>query len=386
MKLDIALIFGGKSTEHEVSVITALQAYEHLDKDKYNICAIYQSKKGDFYTNPKFLDVNNYKDIDSLLLSSEKIMFGKKEEKSGFWVLGIRNKFTPFDLAFPLFHGSFGEDGCIQGLFEIYNMAYTGLNVMGSAVAMDKVASKALFQSLEIPTANYFFTRRVGWNANPQKRLSDIEKVLKFPVFVKPADIGSTIGINKANNRDELSFFIEVAATYSDKVLIEEAFEDCIEVNCAVLGYTKTTASVCEMPIRSSEILYYEDKYMKGAKGSKVSGMASLSRKIPAPISANLSKKIQDTTIKVFKVLEGCGVIRIDYFVDPKNERFWINEVNSPPGSLSYYLFEPIGLSYKELLDRVIEYGLKRFEDQKKTQFTFDSPLLSQMAKGGIKR
>ena len=167
--------------------------------------------------------------------------------------------------------------------------------------------------------------------------------------------------------------------------MIEEAFENCIEVNCAALGYKEPIASVCEMPIGTKGVLSYEDKYMKGQKGNKRTGMASLTRKIPAPINSTLSKKIQETTVLVFKALEGCGVARIDYFVDPKTEKFWINEVNSPPGSLAYYLFEPMGISYPKLLDNIIDCGLERFEEQKKTQFTFDSPLLSQMAKDGIK-
>ncbi|MBI4097992.1 MAG: D-alanine--D-alanine ligase [Candidatus Levybacteria bacterium] len=386
MKLALALFFGGRSTEHEVSVITALQAYKNLDKDKYQISAVYQSKEGDFYTGSQFLELANYKDIQKLLLSSPKIILGRKNDKVGFYKMGLFPKFQPIDLAFPLFHGSFGEDGCIQGVFETLGLPYTGFNVMGSSVAMDKVISKALFQRLGIPTANYFFTRRVGWNTDPKKRLNDIEKALKFPLFVKPADIGSTIGINKARSRDELSFFIEVAATYSDKILIEEAFEDCIEVNCAALGWGESVkASVCEMPIKSDEALSYEDKYMKGGKGKggRGSGMVSLSRKIPAPISEKLAKDIQETTVKVFKALEGCGVARIDYFVDVKSEKFWINEVNSPPGSLAFYLYEPLGISYQKLLDKIVSSAFERFEDQKKTQFTFDSPLLSQMAEAG---
>ena len=383
MKLTLALLFGGKSTEHEVSIITALQAYENLNKEKYNVLPIYQSKKGEFYTNDKFLEIKNYKDVDKLLLYSKKILFGNKNNRPGFYILGLLNKFVEIDLAMPLFHGSFGEDGCIQGLFETLQIPYTGFNVMGSAVAMDKVISKTLFQSLGIPTANYFFTRRIGWNEDRQKRLNDIKKALKFPLFVKPADIGSTIGINKAENENELSFNIEVAGTYSDKILIEEAFEDCIEVNCAALGYKQIIPSLCEMPIKSGSALSYKDKYMsggKGSKGGKNSGMASLNRKIPAPISKKLAEEIQNTTVKVFKALEGCGVARIDYFVDPKTEKFWINEVNSPPGSLAYYLYSPMGISYEELLETMISSALERFEDQKKTQFTFDSPLLSQMA------
>lgn len=387
-KLKIGWFFGGRSTEHEVSVITALQAFENLNKEKYEVIPIYVSKEGDFYTSPKFLDLKSYKDLDSLLYSSTKITLGRKDEKGGFFSQGLFGKFTSLDLALPLFHGSFGEDGCIQGLFEMYQIPYVGLNVLGAAISMDKEASKYFFQGLGFNVTKGIAVQRNDWNENSKKILKEITSEIKFPVFVKPADIGSTIGVNKAENSQELEFNIEIGFTYSDKVIVEESLEDLMEVNCAALGYREIIASVCERPIRSGDSLSYEDKYIKGGEGSKDSkgsGMASLSREIPAPISAILTKKIQEATIKIFKAMEGCGVARIDYFVDPKKEIFYVNEVNSPPGSLAFYLFDklPVGIKYKELLDRIIVDGLKRYEDQKKTQFTFNSPLLSQMAKQG---
>jgi len=381
-KLKIGLFFGGRSTEHEVSIITALQAFENLNKEKYEVAPVYVSKAGDFYTNPKFLDIKNYKDIDSLILSSSKVNFVRKNGQAGIIKQGFSSQFLTLDLAIPLFHGSFGEDGCIQGVFEIYQIPYAGFNVLGAAIAMDKVLSKYVFQSLGFQAVKFVSIYRNDWIKDSKKILKQVQNGLRFPMMVKPADIGSSIGINKANNIDELIFNIEIASTYSDKILIEQAFENCIEINCAALGYEKVMPSVCEMPIRSGETLSYADKYMKGVKGSKgtKSGMASLSRKIPAPISKNLAKKIQDATVKIFKALEGCGVARIDYFVDPKTEQFWVNEVNSQPGSLAFYLFEPLGIKYSQLLDKLIEDGLKRFENSKMTQYTFNSPLLSQMA------
>lgn len=383
-KLKIGLFFGGRSVEHEVSVITALQAYENLDLVKYEVIPVYVSKQGDFYTNSKFLDLKNYKDVDSLLLSSAKVTF----VKGGLKTLNFFSKQILLDVALLAFHGSFGEDGCVQGLLEMHQIPYTGFNVMGSAVTMDKVISKLVFQSMGLPISKFAVVNRNEWIADPDKCITEVKKELEFPVFVKPADIGSTIGINKAKDIDELKFNIEVALVYSDKVVIEEAFENCIEVNCAALGYQNIIPSVCEMPIKSGDALSFEDKYMKGgSKGSNGAGMASLSRKIPAPISSKLSKQIQDTTIKVFKVLEGCGVARIDYFVDPKSEKFWISEVNTPPGSFAFYLYEPIGIKYKQLLDRVIADALERFADQQKTKFVLDSGLLSKMSQaGGIKK
>lgn len=384
-KLRVGFLFGGRATEHEVSVITALQAYENLNKERYEVIPVYISKTGDFYTNPKFLDLKNFKDVQSLLLSSTKIIFGRKDVKAGFFTLGFRPKFSSLDVAFPLFHGTFGEDGCIQGLFEMYQLPYVGLNVTGAANSMDKVVSKAIFRELGLPIGKYYCINRLDWIADQKKCLGTITQSLQFPLFVKPATIGSSIGVNHAPDLDKLTFAIEVASTYSEKILVEEAFQNCIEVNCSALGYREIKASVCEMPVASSEVLSFQDKYQKGgSKGSKGAGMASLSRVIPAPISDNLTKQIQDATIRIFKAFNGCGVARIDYFVDKENEKFWVNELNSPPGSLAFYLWEKSGASYPELLDKLIQYALDRAEDQKKTQYVFESGLLEQMAKTGI--
>lgn len=380
VKLKIGWFFGGRSAEHEVSVITALQAYENLNKEKYEIIPIYVSKAGVFYTNPKFLDIKNYKDVDSLLLSSIKITLGRKDNKSGFFSQGILNKFTSFDVAFLAFHGSFGEDGAMQGLLEVYQIPYTGLNVIGSSVGMEKGVSKALFKSLDLPVCDYAEVKRIDFIKDSKKVLKQIREKLKFPLFVKPGNVGSSIGVNKAKDEDSLSFALEVAFTYSDKALVEEPFEGLIEVNCSALGYEEVKASVCEMPVSSEEVLSFADKYQRGGKGSKGAGMASLTRIIPAPISPNLTKKIQEATIKIFKAMDGCGVARVDYFVDKKNEKFWVNEINTIPGSFSFYLWNKSGIKYSELLDMLIEFALKRAENQKKTQYTFNTSLLSDMA------
>lgn len=384
-KLRVAVFFGGRSTEHEVSVVSAIQACEHLDTQKYEIIPIYISKTGDFYTNEKFLDIKNFKDVRALLLASTKITLSRKDGAAGFHSFGgLRPRFTPFDIAFPIFHGSFGEDGAIQGLFEMVQTPYVGFNVTGSAIGMDKIASKAIFVQLGLPIGKFATINRRDWIADQETCLHAVTQTLQFPMFVKPATIGSSIGVNKANDRDKLSFNIEVAATYAEKILIEEAFENCLEVNCSALGYREVEASVCEMPIASAEVLSFQDKYQRGGKGSKGAGMASLSRQIPAPISNELTKKIQDATIKIFKAMDGCGVARIDYFVDKEKEQFWVNEINTPPGSLAYYLWEKNGVSFAQLLDRLIQCGLDRVEDQKKTQYTFESGLLEQMAKTGL--
>ncbi len=384
-RIVVGLFFGGRSVEHEVSVISALQAYKHLDKTKYEIVPIYVSKSGQFFSNTKFLEIKNYSDINALLFSSTQLVPANKSGHGGYLQQGLFKKFQPIDVALPIFHGSFGEDGAIQGLFEIYQVPYVGLNVTNAAVSIDKALSKALFKTLGLPVGKYMEIKRLDWWKDEKQVIKELKKELKAPWFIKPATGGSSIGAGRAGNDDELQFAIEVAATFSEKIMVEEAFENCIEVNCAALGYEEIRASVCEMPIPTSkEVLSFSDKYQRGGKGSKsAGGMESLTREIPAPISKKLTKEIQEATIKIFKAMDGCGVARIDFFVDPKKEKFWVNEVNSPPGSLAFYLWEKSEpkLTYTELLDELIECALKRTENQQKTQYTFDSGLLSQMAK-----
>lgn len=395
----IALFFGGRSTEHEVSVITGIQAYNNLDLNKYEVIPIYVSKSGDFYTNPKFLNLKNYKNIDSLLSSSTKITLGRKDGRGGFFSQTLLGGFTSIDLAFPMFHGTFGEDGAFQGLLEMCQIPYVGFDVTNAALSMDKPLQKALYESLGLPIGKYYSFHRNDWIKDKESILKEIKNKLQYPLVVKPAKLGSSIGINKVSNTDSLDFAIEVASTYDEKILIEEAFENCVEVNCSALGYEEVKASVCEMPVASEKILSFADKYKRsfpspngerqkgGGKGSKGGGMASLTRIIPAPISQALAKQIQNVTIKIFKAMDGCGVARVDFFVDKKNNKFWVNEINTPPGSLAFYLWEKSGIKYPKLLDILIEAALKRVENQKKTQYTFESGLLTQLAQaGGLKR
>lgn len=387
-KLVIGWFFGGRSVEHEVSVITALQAWENLNPQKYKVIPVYMSKSGELYFDQKFLNLKNYKDLPGLLLSAEQVSIGMKNGQGGLYTHGFLGKFIPLDVVFPLFHGSFGEDGCIQGVLEVNRIPYVGFNVLGSAIGMDKVVSKLFFESQGLPIGKYQVIDRDSWQKDPKLCLSIIRRSLSWPLFVKPSNVGSSIGVNKAVDLDQLSFFIEVAACYAEKILIEESFDNVIEINCSAMGYQDPQASVCEQPVSSSQLLSFEDKYLRSPGQSKRSGgMASATRIIPAPISKKMSQNIQQTTIRLFKALDGCGVARVDYFLNPESGKFWVNEINTIPGSLSFYLWEPLGISYKELLDKLIDSAIKRADFQSKTQYTFESGLLSQMAVGGgIKR
>jgi len=384
-KLALGVFFGGKSTEHEISVITALQAINNLDKDKYEIIPVYVSKQSDFYTGSKLLDIKSFKDLDSLILSLTPINLGRNRGAFGFFNKGLMPKFTKIDVAFPIFHGAFGEDGAIQGVFEVNNVPYVGLGVASSAVGMDKTISKPLFKSLGLNVLDSISFTRNDWLKDSDKIVENILNNFKMPIFVKPATLGSSIGVNKVSDRDGLSFAIEVAFVYCEKVLIEEALENVVEVNCSVLGYKEFKASVCEMPISTGELLSFADKYQKGSKGSKSQGMASLARKIPAPIDEKTTKQIQDISIKIFGAMDGCGVARIDYFVDEKNQKIIVNEINTIPGSLSYYLWDKSGIKFPDLLDKLIEMAKERHSDRGKTQYTFSTNVLQNFDSKGLK-
>lgn len=386
-KLVLGLFFGGKSVEHEISIITASQVLNNLNKSKYNIIPIYISKEGEFYTNPKFNEIKNFKDIDYLLLSSTKMNLGRNKKRAGLFREGIFGNFTPIDIAFPIFHGTYGEDGSIQGLFEMLKIPYVGFGVVGSAVGMDKILSKYLFKSLDLPIIDFIEIKRENWLSEPKKVTEKIIKKVKFPLFVKPVNLGSSIGVNRATDKDSLSFAIEVAFVYSEKVIIEKSIENIKEVNCSVLGYKNPKASVCEMPISTGDILSFADKYISGgSKGSKSLGMASLSRIIPAPIGRDLSRKIQNTSIEIFKAMDGCGVARIDFFVDERNNTFYANEINTIPGSLSYYLWEKSGVKFKDMLDNLVNFAVEREKDREKTQYTFKSSILYGLSENTYKK
>jgi D-alanine-D-alanine ligase len=295
-----------------------------------------------------------------------------------------RTRVTTIDVVFPVVHGTFGEDGTLQGLLELAAVPYVGAGVVGAAVGMDKIMMKAAFQAHDLPIVNYVSFTRKRWQSAADDVANEIERTLHYPLFVKPANLGSSIGITKASDRASLFDAVEVAAHYDRRLLVEESFEGGIEVNCSVLGNDEPVASVCEQPIAWTEILSYEDKYLRGGKGkgSGGEGMASLTRQIPAPISPDLTARVQQLAIQAFQAVDACGVARVDFLVDPVSGRIAVNEINTLPGSLSFYLWEPSGLPFPALIDRLIELALERYRERQQTTYSFDSALLQKFSRG----
>jgi D-alanine-D-alanine ligase len=396
-RLRVAVLFGSRSVEHEVSIITAVQAMDALDPRRYEPLPILITKEGHWMTGPDLRRIDSYRDLSGLLARCKPVYlrpepFGSRlfMEESG--PLGSRRtKATVIDVFFPMVHGTMGEDGTLQGLLEMAGVPYVGAGVVGSAVGMDKIVMKAAFQAQGLPIVKHVAFARRRWQSAREDVLTEIEQALSYPLFVKPANLGSSIGITKATDRASLAEAIDVAAHYDRRLLVEESFEGGIEVNCSVLGNDEPRASVCEQPIRWTEILSYEDKYLRGGKGKGASvkgagaggdGMASATRRIPAPISAELTARVQQFAVEAFKAVDCAGVARIDFLVDPVSGRIAVNEINTLPGSLAFYLWEPSGLSFPSMLDRLIELALERHRERQQTTYSFDSALLAKFSRG----
>ncbi len=381
MKWNLGVFFGGASVEHEVSVISALQAITNMKGEAYHIHGIYITKDGRFFTGEGVKDIKNYKDIPTLLKNSTQVTLVKDEGQVKLIELRPKRFHKPLeqviDFAFPIVHGTNCEDGSLQGYFEVLGLPYAGCDVVSSAVGMDKVLFKQVMQQNGLPVVGgvAFYAREFA--VAPDAIIEKIE-ALGYPVIVKPANLGSSVGIAKADNRTALMEKINLAASFAPKLLVEKAVTGLREINCSVVGDTANCkASVCEEPVMSDEILSYSDKYQRGGGKSKSSGMASLDRMIPAPINDEKRDEICELSCKVFKALGCNGVVRIDYLMDTEdNDKVYVNEINTIPGSLAFYLWEAAGVKYPDLLEEVIACGRKRQREKEQLMFTYDTNIL----------
>jgi len=380
MKITIALIFGGKSTEHEVSIITGLQACNAFDKEKYNVIPVYITKQQVFYVGESVGKIEEYSDIPTLLKKSKRVIFvsggGIVEHKGNRFG---RKPLASADLAFLAVHGTNVEDGALQGYFQTLGIPYTGCDILSSAVGMDKAAMKAVLKQAGVPVLGCVKIGTKRFVEEKQAVLNDIEKEIGFPVIIKPVNLGSSIGIKIADNHDELSDALEHALMFANTVIAERAIKNLREINCAVLGDSESAeASECEEPVSSGGILDFNDKYTSG----KSKGMASLKRKIPAELTSEQREAIRSLAVNSFKELGCSGVARIDFMIDADTDEIYFNEINTIPGSLAFYLWEPLGLTYSGLLDRICNLAFKRERDSQGLNFAFESNILSGFKAG----
>ncbi len=378
----IGIIIGGKTVEHEVSIITGMQVFENIDKNIYEPRIIYIQKDGKWLIGDSLHDINNFKtkkfeDAYEVLpgfKNDKLILYPHPELKSGFF--GKKYVTYEIDIVFPAVHGTNVEDGALQGLFQMNMVPYAFGSVLSSAVGMDKIIMKKVFQNSNLPVVDYMWFYRSGFEEKKQEIIKEAENI-GYPLIVKPANLGSSVGISKANNLDELLFAIEVAMSYDRKVILEKCVEDVREINCAVIGYENDLeASLCEEPVGWKEFLTYEDKYVNKKKDA-----AQSKRRIPADIEESIENQIKNYAKEAFKAVDCCGNARIDFLFDGNN--IFVNEINTIPGSIAFYLWEGKGTSFKQLITRIIELAEKQHDQRKVNIVSYDIDLLNKMGASG---
>ena len=397
MKIKIGIFFGGKSVEHEVAVITANQTYEAIDKEKYEIIPIYISKKGLMYTGENLFNLAEYRNMEELLAKSVQVTVvndGKNINVIRYPMKRFgENTVNTIDIAFPIMHGTNGEDGTIQGYFELLGLPYIGCDILSSSTGMDKIAMKKILKESGISVLDYVNFYAGDYIKEENKYLDTIETKLQYPVIVKPANLGSSVGIKKAKDRKGLAEAVEFAMQFSDRILVEHAVVNLREINCSVIGdMINAKTSACEEPISTDEILSYKDKYVgngktKGANSNGQKGMAGAKRKLPADLTEEQRLQIEKMAIETFKTLGASGVSRIDLLIDVDTNIIYVNEINTIPGALSYYLWEEKGLSFTQELDELVEGAMKRQRQREKMIFSNEQNIFALTgAKLGTKK
>ncbi len=380
---NLGIFFGGRAAEHDVSIISGLQVLENADKSKYNAFPVYVSRTGEWFVGEPLRDIALYERFDPNMKGLTKVIMPPVPGMNGLFaqkgVFGKFEKIAALDCALFAFHGMHGEDGAMQGLFELADVPYTSCGVISSAAGMDKIMMKAVFQSMGLPVLPGAWCYRDEWQKDPEAVIARAEE-LKYPLFVKPSQLGSSIGISKAADRAGFIAAMEVACRFDWRILIEKGLESPDEINCACLGLgDETEVSLCEQPVSWETFLTFEQKYLKGNSGK---GMENLARKIPAPIGGELTARVQDYTKQIFRTFGCKGVVRVDYMLDRASGALYVCEINTIPGSFAFYLFEPAGLPFRQLVDRLVTYAHKALAQKNASTFAYDSTILSKAASG----
>jgi D-alanine-D-alanine ligase len=400
MKPTVAVIFGGKSVEHEVSIISGVQALLAIDTDRFTPVPIYIAKDGTWHTGEPLWKIASYKNIPAMLAQCTKIAVSPNpgENEIVLSAGGLFKKKTAVnvDVYFPVMHGTYGEDGCLQGFLELKNAPYVGCGVEASALGMNKALQKMVLESIGCPTLPDVHFNYSQWNGDQAGIVERIGRAFPFPVIAKAATLGSSIGIEHIMGPDELGDKIDAVFEVADSILVEPLLQNFREINCSVMGDEDgVVVSELEEPIRSQNVLSFEDKYIggpsaggaKGAKGAKASsgakgaGGSGDKRIIPAPIDPDLASRIRTFASEGFTALGCSGLVRVDFLLAADGSVYW-NEMNTIPGSLAFYLWEPVGISFTELTTRLIDIAVKRHRSRNRKAFSFDNNLLASFSGG----
>ncbi len=370
-KLRLGLLFGGRSGEHEVSLTSAASVLQALDPAKYEVVPIGITREGRWL-------VGSAADLPAgglpeVLVKGRPVTPSLDPSADGPRLVALDSARTPADSAekldviFPVLHGTFGEDGTIQGLLELTGIPYVGAGVLASAVGMDKDVMKRLFRDADLPVVDWVLVLRSDWQNSPGEVRRQVRRKFRFPVFVKPANLGSSVGISKVHNLRELAAALDLAAAYDRKIIVEVGL-DAREIECSVLGNDRPEASVPGEVVSINEFYDYEAKYVK--EGSRLI--------IPAPLSKRDTRRVQELAVGAFRAIDGAGMARVDFLFDRPSRKIFVNEINTIPGftPISMYpkLWEASGLSNSRLLDRLIELALERHREQGQTRFDYSPP------------
>lgn len=386
-KTTVGVIFGGRSVEHDVSVVTGHQIMNAFDAERYEVIPIYIDRDGAWFTGEPLREIKNFQGEVSKLDGVLPTLLSPNVRQHGLVVnptpsgLFGKSRVQRLDVAFPAIHGSHGEDGTLQGLFELADIPYVGCGVLASAVANDKLLAKDVLRQAGVPVIDALGFTRADWLDHPDVLIAQITEKFAYPVFVKPATLGSSIGIGRAEDEKLLRAFIDVAANLDRRLLVEGAVTNCVEINCSVLGDERDIeASVLEQPVSWEQFLTYEEKYLRGGEGMK-----SADRIIPAPLSDDLTHKIQDIAIRAFRAIDGRGIARIDFLVRPESDEVFLNELNTLPGSLSFYLWEPTGLKPRDLVERLVALAQDAYAEKRRSTYNYQTNLIALTASRGLK-
>lgn len=392
-KLTVAVIFGGRSVEHDVSVVTGNQIIRAFDPARYEVIPIYINRDGKWYTGEPLLDLKNYDDEEIISYKGvHNVILSPSVQHHGLIIEPVsarwqKSEVKRLDVVFPAIHGTHGEDGTLQGLIELADIPFVGCGVVASAIANDKAITRDILRQHGIPMVDGLVIHRAEWMDHRENIIQQIEGTLPYPVFVKPATLGSSIGVARVKDRELLGLSIDVAANFDRRVVVEKAVPNVVEINCSVMGYgSQMQASVLEQPVSWEEFLTYEEKYLRGG-----GGMKSQERLIPAPISETMTRRIQQYTIDAFRAIDGRGIARIDFMLESDNgvltedSPIYLNEINTMPGSLAFYLWYETGLSQSQVVDRLVKLAQDAHADKRRNTYNYQTSLIELTAQRGLK-
>jgi D-alanine-D-alanine ligase len=410
-RIKLGIFFGGKSVEHEISIISMIEATLRINEEKYEIVPIYIAKDGVMYTGEDLLDLEMYRDMPVLLKRCYKVAVVNDGKKIN--VVRVPAPFigkrvlNTIDVAFPIVHGTNCEDGSVAGFLNLLDIPFVGPDILASSIGMDKIAMKKVLKESGLPVVDYVGFYSKEYIKDEDKILKEIDEKLKYPLIVKPGNLGSSVGIKKVKDKVELEEAILFAMEFSDRIIVENCVAKLKEINCAVIGdITESTPTECEEPILAGDILSYTDKYVgeggskggktgkfgprKGGKiGARKGGAGGVNnsnegKKLPADIPEETRNEIQKLAQETFKVLGCSGISRIDFLIDEEINKIYVNEINTIPGALSWYLFEATGKKFEDILEEAINIAIKRHSDKEKLTFSYDQNILALT--GGVKR